>query len=485
MALETNQDFLNKPNVLLEENGEQRRKMEKLILEFGHGFLDNLGTIKAFNTNSETLKNLEPEFRIREDTSSLGELLSFFDQAVLDPGLNPVSGGHLGYIPGGGLFSSALGDYLAALTNRYAGVFYASPGAVKMENALIQWAGKLIGYKDGFGGNLTSGGSLANLTALSCAKKHHDISSRNVRTSVIYCSTQTHHSIYKAIQLLGLEECVLQKIPLDAQFRLSTQYLEEQIERDVKTGLSPFLVVANAGSTDIGAIDPIEILGAICKRHGVWLHVDAAYGGFFTLTTTGKSKLKGLHQADSVILDPHKGLFLPYGSGIVLVKELKCLVRAFKQGAHYMQDSYQNDHFSPADLSPELSKHFRGPRMWLPLKLYGPKVFSDYLEEKLVLTDYLYRKLVQLNFKVLCEPELTVIAFRYEARPDDHLYNDEHNRAILRFLVSDGRIFLSSTMIHDRFVLRAALLSFRTHKKEIDLLVHLLERALIETNNLP
>lgn len=485
MALETEQDFLNKPNALLEENGEQRRKMEKLILEFGHSFIDTLGSTKAFNTNSETPENLVLEFGIREDTSSLGELLRFFDQAVLNPGLNPASGGHLGYIPGGGLFSSALGDYLAALTNRYAGVFYASPGAVKMENALIQWAGELVGYEEGFGGNLTSGGSLANLTALSCAKKHHGISSRNVHTNVIYCSPQTHHSIYKAIHLLGLEECVLQKVPLDGQFRLSIQYLEEQIERDVKRGLSPFLVIANAGSTDIGAIDPVEVLGTICKRYGIWLHVDAAYGGFFALTTTGKAKLKGLEQADSVILDPHKGLFLPYGSGIVLVKELKHLVRAFKQEAHYMQDSYQNDQFSPADLSPELSKHFRGPRMWLPLKLYGPKVFSDYLEEKLVLTDYLYRKLVQLNFKVLCEPELTVIAFRYEARPDDHQYNDEHNRAILRFLVSDGRIFLSSTMIHDRFVLRAALLSFRTHKKEIDLLVHLLERALIETDNMP
>ncbi len=479
MVPDDNKNPLSHPNTSLEEPGEQRREMEKMVLGFGHDFVDTLENSNAFNVDGPNPSPVKG-FEILEDPWELKELLEFFKQGVLNPGLNPASGGHLGYIPGGGLFSAALGDYLAALTNRYAGVHYASPGAVKMENSLIEWSGKLIGYTEGFGGNLTSGGSLANLIALACAKKSHGISSQNVDSNVIYWSAQTHHSLNKALHILGLEECILRIIPLDGQFKLSTRHLEEQVELDIRAGLHPFLVIANAGSTDVGAIDPIETLSIICKNKGMWLHVDAAYGGFFALTTLGKSKLKGLGQADSVILDPHKGLFLPYGSGIVLVKNIEQMVKTFRQEAHYMQDSYHSQGLSPADLSPELSKHFRGLRMWLPLKLYGPKVFSDYLEEKLELTRYLYRELLRLNFTVQTEPELTVIAFRYKI-PGELEQNDRFNRAILNFVISDGRIFLSSTMIDNRFTLRAAILSFRTHKKEIDLLLELLKHALEES----
>ena len=462
----------------LEETKEQRELMEKIVLEFGHQFINTLGQDKAYHGHIDFQVDQLDELEINTQTHSLEELLNIFDRNVLKTGLNPASGGHLGYIPGGGLYSSALGDFLAALTNRYAGVFYASPGAVKMENALIKWAGELIGYDQGFGGNLTSGGSIANLIALSCAKKHAGISSDGKGKSVIYCSPQAHHSIFKAIQIIGMDTYAIHKIPLDNAFKLSVAHLEQQIEVDLKAGLNPFLVIANAGSTDVGAIDPIEQLGAICKKHAMWFHVDAAYGGFFALTTTGKAKLKGLHLADSIILDPHKGLFLPYGSGIVLVKKLKHLTNTFKFDASYMQDSYQMDSISPADLSPELSKHFRGLRMWLPLKLYGPKAFANYLDEKLVLTSYLYSALLKLNFHVVCEPELTVVAFRYEANMDDLNEVNRINKFILKTLLDDGRIFLSSTMIDDKFTLRAALLSFRTHKNHIDLLLDLLANSL-------
>ncbi|MCK0159106.1 pyridoxal phosphate-dependent decarboxylase family protein [Allomuricauda sp. F6463D] len=474
----TTKDSNYPQDLILEETKEQREFMEKIVLDFGHKFIHNLEQDKVYHGHPDVHGDQLHEFEIDAHTQSLEELLDTFDRNVLKTGLNPASGGHLGYIPGGGLYSSALGDFLAALTNRYAGVFYASPGAVKMENALIKWAGELIGYDQGFGGNLTSGGSIANLIALTCARHHGKTLFNEMSKSIIYCSPQAHHSIFKAIQIIGMDSYAIHKIPLDNAFKLSVAHLEQQIEVDLKAGLNPFLVIANAGSTDVGAIDPIEQVSAICKKHSIWFHVDAAYGGFFALTKTGRDKLKGLQHADSIILDPHKGLFLPYGSGIVLVKKLKHLTNTFKFDASYMQDSYKMDRISPADMSPELSKHFRGLRMWLPLKLYGPQAFANYLDEKLVLTSYLYTALLKLNFHVVCEPELTVVAFRYEANIHELGEINRINKFILKTLLDDGRIFLSSTMIDDKFTLRAALLSFRTHKNHIDLLLDLLANSL-------
>lgn len=461
----------------LEENEQKRNEIGNAVFGFANDFLNSLGESKAFNSDTHTFTEQDNLFQIGTESVELDDILKLFKERVVDAGLNPASGGHLGYIPGGGLYSAGLGDFLAAVTNRYAGVFYASPGAVKMSDALINWVGSMVGYTEGFGGNLTSGGSIANLIALSTAKKNKQITSKNLLKSVIYCSQQTHHSIYKAINILGLEECVVRQIPVDHNFRLSVSEFKTQIEKDIEDDLNPFLTIANAGSTDVGAIDPIAELSAVCSSYSIWLHVDAAYGGFFMLTEGGKSKLQGLKQADSVILDPHKGLFLPYGSGMVLVKDINHLLNANRYSANYMQDAETSDHYSPADLSPELSRHFRGLRMWLPLKLYGPKIFAQYLEEKLQLTQYLHEKLMELGFTIVCEPALTVIAFRYEFEERD---NDAMNKAILDHIHKDGRVFISSTVLNGHFTLRAAIVSFRTHKKEIDLLVHLLQIKLAD-----
>lgn len=459
----------------LEIDGPKRKVVHKAILDFTNDFLNTIDDAKAFHFNTHAKTEQDDLFEIGEGTLKLDKLLDLIKERVVNTGLNPASGGHMGYIPGGGIYTAALGDYLAAVTNSYAGVFYASPGAVRIEDALINWCGNLIGYNEGFGGNLTSGGSIANLIALSTAKKTKNITSKNIQKSVIYCSQQAHHSIYKAISIVGLEECVVRQIPLDKDFRLSSPHFNEQVEKDINNDLNPFLLIANAGSTDVGAIDPLQELGAICEWNSIWFHIDAAYGGFFTLTAYGKNRLQGLKLADSVILDPHKGMFMPYGSGMVLIKNINHLLKANSYSANYMQDADKEAHYSPADLSPELSKHFRGLRMWLPLKLYGAEVFSDYLAEKLNLTTYLHKKLIQMGFTIVCEPALTIIAFRYNFNDSN---NDDLNKALLNHILEDGRIFISSTILNNHFTLRTAILAFRTHKKEIDILIQLLKSKL-------
>ena len=457
----------------LEPSAEERKTLQNTINQYTESFLEDLPNKKAYVYDGYERTKEDEGFKVDGTPKSMESLLDLIKSRIDNTGLNPASGGHLGYIPGGGIYTASLGDYIAAATNRYAGVFYASPGAVRVENALIDWVGNVIGYQKGFGGNIASGGSIANLIALSTAKRAKKIKSKDIENTVIYTTQQSHHSIKKALRLIGLDECILNLIELDAHYRMKVDALENQIQKDKKNGLHPFLIVANAGSTDVGAVDDLTSIAAIAKKENLWLHVDGAYGGFFILTKYGKEKLKGIELADSVILDPHKSLFLPYGTGMVMIKDVKHLLETNSYEAGYMQDATDWDQeLSPADLSPELSRNFRGMRMWIPLQLHGIKPFVDTLNEKLELSNYFYESVQKLGFKVGTEPDLTVTIFRFTPKEGDV---EAANRAILKNIQENGSIFISSTQMNGEFWLRAAILSFRTHKKEVDTLLSMLK----------
>lgn len=455
----------------LEPSAESREDVRRRVVDYSENFLNKIEFAKAYETGAGKGEGLL-DSPISEGGIGIDAAIELIRKNVDTPGLNPASGGHLAYIPGGGIYYSALGDYLADVFNRYAGVFYASPGAVRMENMLIRWMCDLVGYPAEAGGNLTTSGSLANMIAVVTARDGRNIKSADVPRSVIYLSRQTHHSIDKAIRVAGLGECVIRYIDLDERFRMLPRDLANKVESDKAAGLNPFLVVASAGTTDVGAIDPLTEIGAIAKESGCWYHIDAAYGGFFILTDEGKEKLRGLELADSLIIDPHKGLFLPYGLGVVLVKNVGDLARSYSFNANYMQDAFTaQDEVSPAEISPELTKHFRGLRLWLPLQLHGLGPFRACLEEKLLLAKYFHSEVQKIGFESDLEPELSVVTYRYVPKSGDA---DEFNRQLLGKIIADGRIFVSSTMLNGKFTFRFACLSFRTHLKTVDTLLEFL-----------
>lgn len=461
---------------MLEPDAEQRKRARAEVIDYSEDFLDRVDTFKAYRVDREKGRALL-ESPISEHGIEIEEALSLIAENVDEPGLNPASGGHLAYIPGGGIYYSALGDYLADVFNRYAGVFYASPGAVRMENMLLRWMNDLIGYPSTASGNLTTSGSLANMIAMVVARDAKGIKAVDIPRSVIYLSKQAHHSVDKGIRVAGLGECTLRFVPIDEKFRIVPAELERQINDDIAAGLNPFLIVASAGTTDVGAIDPLPEIGEIAKRNNLWYHIDAAYGGFFILTDEGREKLKGIESSDSVIIDPHKGLFLPYGLGVVLVKNVDDLKRSFSFNANYMQDAFAGpDELSPAELSPELTKHFRGLRLWLPLKLHGVAPFRACLEEKLLLAKYFHREVQKLGFISDLEPELSVVTYRYEPQSGDA---DEFNKRLLETVVADGRIFISSTVLNGKYTLRFACLAFRTHLSTVDTLLQVLKESIL------
>ena len=470
MSTEELRKLLDEFSTDLEASRIQREKGLRSLQAYADGFYDDLKLERAFNSDHAT--SSEDDFLKVNEACDLASILDYVRKRVDAPGLQAASGGHLGYIPGGGIFEAAMGDFIAAVGNQYAGVFFASPGAVRMENSLINWAGRLVGYQTGFAGNLTSGGSIANLVAIATARKAKNIRARVVERTVVYTTKQTHHSLLKALRINGLHECELRVIPTDAKYRMNLEDLERSISQDKQDGLLPFLIVSNAGSTDVGAVDPLQEVAVIAKKFDLWHHVDAAYGGFFLLTEYGKKKLDGIALADSVILDPHKGLFLPYGSGMVLIKDGNLLQETFSQEANYMQDSkLSQSELSPADVSPELSKHFRGMRMWLPLKMHGVQKFADALDEKLLLAKYFFQRISEMGFETGPEPDLSVVLFRLA--PEENA--NERNKQIVADIHANCRVFISSTTISDVYWMRVAILSFRTHLKEVEELLEFLK----------
>ncbi len=459
---------------VLEPDQERRDKSLSAVARYANEFLNELPDRKTFIYSDE----LSDQFDINGKPLPIQEILRIYKNEIASKGINAASGGHLGYIPGGGIFASSLGDFLADVTNEYAGIFYASPGAVALENALIDWIRKLFSYPESAVGNLASGGSIANLIALAAARDKYQIKGARIESSVAYLSAQTHHCVTKALRVIGLEDLILRQIPIDERSRIQTEALSETIKKDRALGLNPFLVVGSAGTTDTGAIDPLFEIGTICKEQNLWFHVDAAYGGFFILAESVRHLFKGIEMSDSLVVDPHKGMFLPYGIGAVLVKDREAVFHSNRAGADYMQDAYREDlPVNPADLSPELTKHFRGMRMWLPLQLYGTGPFAACLEEKLDLTKYIRIKLKEMGFQLGPEPDLSVTSFWMERGVD----TDAFNKHLLSLIHNDGSSYFSSTLVDGKFVIRSAILSFRTRLHSVDQALDLISDCLTKT----
>jgi aromatic-L-amino-acid decarboxylase len=468
----------------LEPSGDEMRRMVGEALERIVAHVESLPRQKV----SETVPGFDVARFLAEPEPPrqgvpLAELLDLlFDRAV-PPTYNTASPGYLAFIPGGGLFHSGLADLIADTVNRYSAVYAAAPALARIEANVISWFCRIVGYPPEARGLLTSGGSLANFTGLVTARRER--LPEDFLRGILYTSAQTHHSVAKSALLAGFPVGNVRTIPTDDRFRILPDALEEKIREDRRRGLTPFLIVANAGSTNTGAVDPLEDLADLAGRHGLWLHVDAAYGGFFLLTGEGRRVMRGIDRADSIVLDPHKGLFLPYGTGAILVRDGAALRRAHRVAADYMPPVQEDpDLVDFSEYGPELSRPFRGLRVWLPLKMHGLGAFEEQLEEKLALTRLAFDRVRALpGIEILAEPQLSLFAFRlvppgWEERDEEEL--NRLNRQLLDRINARQRVFLTGTLLGDRFALRICVLSFRTHRDRIEAALEDIEAALGE-----
>jgi glutamate/tyrosine decarboxylase-like PLP-dependent enzyme len=446
----------------LEPGESERRDLGGRALDHVLAYWDQVESAPSNRPWSEVFgERLDPEFA--EQGRDAGSILDYVAACIDRPGFATTSPRFMAYIPGGGVPHSAFGDLIAAASNKYSGFASASPGAVRIENACTQWLASVIGYPADAAGTLTSGGSIANLTAIVAAREARDPEGGGA----VYVTRFAHYCIEKALHIAGRGRSPRRVIATDKNYRMSPEALEAALEEDRRAGVRPWLVVASAGTVDTGAIDPLPEIAEICRRYGAWLHVDGAYGGLFALCGEGKELLRGIELADSVALDPHKTLFLPYGTGAALVRDGRLLQDAFSASGEYIRPLGESEVGpSPADLSPELTRHFRALRLWLPLQIAGIAAFRAAQSEKLALARYFHARLGEIpGFDAGPNPQLSVVAFRYLADRGDV---DDFNERLMRHIQQEGRVMMSGTRIDGSYRLRCAILCFRTHVEHVD-----------------
>jgi aromatic-L-amino-acid decarboxylase len=404
---------------------------------------------------------------VPEDGSALEPLLDQLFDTLIPRSFTTAGPGYLAYIPGGGVYPAALADFIADTTNRYTGVWMAAPALVQLEANVLEWLRDWMGFPPGTAGLLTTGGSGATFNAIVCARETR--LGTDIRAGTLYTSTQGHHCINKAAKLAGIAPDRVRAVPVDAQYRMDVAALADAIARDRADGLTPFMVVSSAGTTNTGAVDPLDAIATLCAREGLWHHVDGAYGACFHVCPELRPLLHGLSRADSLTLDPHKGLFLPYGTGALLVRDGEQLRRVHSATAGYLPEN-QDEFYDPAQYGPELSRGFPGLRLWLTLKMYGAARYRAAIAEKRTLALRAAEQIAAIpGIVMVAPPQLSLFAF-HVAGPSLPTLADE-NAATARLIddiTARGRVMLSGCTVDGRFLARVCVLSFRTRQASVD-----------------
>jgi len=465
----------------LELSGEQLSALVDAAMDRISAYIDSLKQQSSWNVEgaAELARSLvEP---LPEKGQSYDELLELLFEEVIPRGFGTAVPGYLAYIPGGGIPQSAIGDLIAEMVNRYTSIWLPAPGLAQIETVAIRWLCDMVEYPEDARGLLTTGGSMANFIGLVTARRER--LPEDFLAGMIYVSEQAHHCVQKGAMLAGFPLGNVRTIPSDENFRMRLDVLEQSIAEDREDGLTPFLVVGSGGTVNTGAVDDLTAIADIAEREKLWLHVDAAYGGFFVLTERGRRKLAGIERADSIVLDPHKGLFLPYGTGSLLVRDGAALKRAHTVSAGYMPEMQTDPDFLDfAEMSPELSRDHRGLRVWLPIKMHGIAPFRRNLDEKLDLTLWATEQLRTIpGMEIVAEPELSLVAFRLlkPGLSDDEL--NRMNQEILEAVNARKRVYLSGTLLDGVYLLRICVLSFRTHLADMQHAVDDIRAAVEET----
>lgn len=404
-----------------------------------------------------------------ETASSLDSCLNFFFERVL-PDLTRVSHPRFhAYIPCPSSFAGALGGMLAAGTNPFVGSWLGGSTVSALELTVLRWIAELLGYETSAGGILTSGGSMANLVGLATARAKfgRDVLSRGV----LYVSREGHASLNKAASILGFPREAIRTVDVDDRFRMSVEKLAAAIREDREAGRLPFFVCGNAGTTNSGAIDPLPDLADLCEQLGLWLHVDAAYGGFAAMTPVGRRLLRGMDRADSLTLDPHKWLYCPMGVGCALVRDPLLLEQAFSAEGEYLKDLPENE-VNFLNRGPELSRPGRVLSVWMVLRSTGREQLAGQIQQDMELARLAAALLREDDRLDVDDPTLSVVTFRHRRREgESEESRSARDSELMEATLSEGRIMLSTTLLGGRSTLRMVVMNHRTTECDVRLSV--------------
>lgn len=387
----------------------------------------------------------------------------------------------MGYITSSPAPIGVLGDFVASALNANVGAWTLSPAATEIEVQTVRWIAEFVGYPSGCGGLLVSGGNMANMACFWAARAAR--AGWDVRTQgssggprlIAYASAETHTWLQKAADLCGMGTDAIRWIPVGDDLKMDVRALEQEIARDASAGHRPFLVVGTAGSVSTGAVDPLPEIASICQRHGLWFHVDGAYGGFAAGLEDASPAIRGLREADSVAVDPHKWLYAPLEAGCALVRNAEALRAAFAYHPPYYHFAEQATNF--VDYGPQNSRGFRALKVWLAWRQVGARGYRQMIADDIALSRRLATRVgIEPDLELLTQ-ELSITTFRFvpaDLRPlreqqDAMSYLNDLNRALLDALQRGGEAFVSNAVVGGRYALRACIVNFNTAPADVDI----------------
>ncbi|MCI0457520.1 MAG: aminotransferase class V-fold PLP-dependent enzyme [Gemmataceae bacterium] len=451
------------------------RSWSALTADWAHAHLTSLPDQRIGKTASRAAMEALLRESAPEQGTDFETILAQFVERVAPHAMRTNHPRFFAFIPGAPSPVSVLGDWLCAAVNFFDGVWLEAAGPAQAELVVLDWFKEFLGYPPGASGILTGGGSEATLTALAVARERLTYEER--ARAVLYVTEHRHWSADRAARILGLRPDRIHPVPADDAFRLSPQALAEMAARDRASGLLPWALVANAGATNTGTVDPLRALAEVCRREGLWLHVDAAYGWSAALTEEGKEALDGIALADSLTLDPHKWFAQTFEAGCVLVREGRRLAETFALRPDYMKDVEPGeDEVNFADCGLALTRRFRALKIWLSIKVLGLGWFRELVARCCRLAEYVEALLSREGvFEILSPRQLSIVAFRYvPPGMRDEAVLDRLNMELLEKVRATGRVFLSSTRLRGRVALRFCFVNWRTTAPDVEEAVRLL-----------
>ena len=463
------------PDHRIELPPEEMRALGHRVVDM---LVDRLAALRDEPTAS-TAGRPEMERLLREPPPAEGigwrAALERADAQVFRPLTHNAHPRFFAYVPGPGNFVGAMADAMVSALNPFAGAWAIAPGVAQVELVTVDWLREICGLPASAGGLFVSGGSMANLTALAAAR--HRLLGEDFGRAVIYASDQTHSSIERGARVLGFRDDQLRRLPTDDAFRLRMDALESAVREDRAAGRVPFCVVANAGTTNTGAVDPLPRIAELCRAEGMWLHVDGAYGAAAALTAEGREALRGIGEADSLSIDAHKWLFQPYECGCVIVRDADALPDAFRLVPEYLRDTHrEGEEVNFRDWGVQLTRGFRAFKLWMTVQVFGMDAMREAVAWGVRLAEAAERELrASEAWEVVTPAQLGIVTFRFRGAPEGPAMDDLQRR-ITAGLAADGYALLSTTELRGRTVLRLCTINPRTTEDEIRETIRRLER---------
>ncbi len=387
----------------------------------------------------------------------------------------------MGYVPSTPTYPALLGDWMATGYNFFAGVSSVAAGPNELELTVLEWFRRWLGMPDGARGLLTTGGSNATLTAV-VAARHAAAGSRADALSrlVLYGSDQAHSSVARAAWIAGIPRSNVCEVATDERYRMRLDALAAAVARDRAAGLKPFLVVGNAGATNTGAVDPLHELADLAGREQLWFHVDAAYAGFSVLTPRGRELLSGIERADSITLDPHKWLYVPFECGCLMVREPAKLRDAFHVTAEYLKDiEAGGEEVNFADYGEQLTRYARAFKIWVSVNYFGLSAIRDAIDGCMRVAEHAERRVRAAgDLEVLSPAQFGIVCFRvHPAGVDDRAALDALNERVNAAANATQQVLMSSTRLRDTYSLRLCILNYRTTEADVDAVIDLVRQC--------